>query len=167
MVSVLTCVCRILQYILLLCIYFLRKTQHTEQFVVFDMTSDILMLTVGCVMVLFNVSLTHGVLLITHQRQKVPPIARLLFPAFGLALVIPVAFMVWQIEWTYYAITCFDLIIALVLYYSLWKMLKVMARCTILDNFEGKKMAKYFVRAFGVSFLLSAALNFAKSFWWD
>lgn len=162
----LTCACRILQYIVLLCNYFIRKTQHTEQFVIFDMVSDTLMLTIGCVMVLFNVSLTHGVQIMTNKRTKAPSIAKMLVFSCALAIISPITLMVVELNLTYYSIAALDFVIAMALYYSLYKMFRAMAHITILQEFEGKTMAKLFVNAFGISFLSSAILNFAKSFWW-
>ena len=52
------------------------------------MISEILMLCVGCVMVLFNVSLTHAVQHATKDRQKVPSIALILIISLSVIVIL-------------------------------------------------------------------------------
>ena len=63
-----TCVCRITQYVYLITYYLATNQQHTQLFMCFDMLSNITMLCVGCVTVLFIISLMIGVQLLTQAR---------------------------------------------------------------------------------------------------
>lgn len=45
-------------------------------------------------------------------------------------------------------------------------MLRCIRSVSALQNFQGEFSAKYFVRTFGGSFIIAAALNFVRSFLW-
>lgn len=166
-VSLALCSCRIIQYTLLVVIYFWKRTQNTETFIYLDLISSIAMVMVGCVMVLFNISLTHGVMLTSGHRQAAPSQKCMLFPTLAIVTIVPLVFLAIQQarEWTYYCVAGFDLCVAAGLFLSLVQMLNEMQFVDDFRDFDGKNMAKYFVRTFGVSFLLAAGINFAKSFW--
>lgn len=125
------------------------------------------MVMVGCVMVLFNISLTHGVMLTSGHRQTAPSQKCMLFPTLAIVSIVPLTFLLVQQArvWTYYVVAGFDLCVAVGLFLSLVQMLNEMQFVDDFRDFDGKNMAKYFVRTFGVSFMLAAGINFAKSFW--
>lgn len=129
LVSIATCLCRIVQYVLLITIYLLEQRQNTAIFIYFDMVSSTLMLSVGCVMVLFNISLTHGVQLSSGQRHTAPSIACMLCPTLAVVTLVPLVSMVVPQThlYTYYVISAMDLGVAAGLFLSLVQMLSAMS----------------------------------------
>lgn len=165
--TILTCVCRVAQYLYLVLFYFTQHEQRTTEFLLFDMVTAILMLCVGCVMVLFNVSLTHAVQYVTGHRRKVPPIALILTPLLAVSVVMPTLSMIFTFKYTFYLIALFDISVALGLFLSLWYMNVAMDRVPELANFDGKNMSRIFVITYGFSFITFTGCNIAKSLYFD
>jgi len=147
-------------------VYLINGEQNTVTYIIFDIISSGLILSVGVVMVLQTISLKEGIQKSVGQLVKISNIPLILFISLTTIYITMAVMGILELKYLYFAIAGFDFIIASALFISLKMMQRVIAKVPTLEDFEGEVYARKFVTAFGFSFIVALGLNFFKSLFW-
>lgn len=162
------CSARLVEYLYIVIAYNVNSSQVNTDFVLaIDIISSDLMVYLGVILILKLVVTTLAFQKNLGIRQTMPPIPLLICVPIALVTLVILAVLVFKFEWTFYALAIFQLLLAIGLFLSLYFTFSALSRFPLLRNFEGKKIAQYFVRIFSIAYLISSAANFLKAVYFN